>query len=393
MNINRYIDDKISHHFNTYKEVAILMGARQVGKTTLLKRLFPQAEFITADNQEVKDALNRYSPSAYKNLFKKVGGILVIDEIHQLTDPGRAAKIIYDQMPEYKLIITGSSSFWIKNKTSESLAGRKISYNLYPLTFSEMLFQKGLVDNLKSRTLECISKHKKLMSREIYPFDFKSELNNCLVYGLYPAMVNHPSGSDYLINLVDSVVFRDLLELSLLENKQAALNLLKLLAFQIGSLVNYTELASKLNIDVRTVRRYISLFEQSYIIFSLYPFSLNKRDEIGKTPKIYFYDTGLRNALIGNFSACGNRGDEGQLFENFIVCETLKNNDYGNYEYKLNYWRTKSGSEVDLVLSKRDEPLFAIEIKSRKKRVNSSFINRYKTAKLVVIDKFNFYQI
>ena len=229
------------------------------------------------------------------------------------------------------------------------------------------------------------------MSEIIRPYDRQAILNNLLVYGLYPAMLSHPSDPSYLINLIDSVVFRDLMDLSLLENKAAALSLLKLLAFQIGCLVNYSELASNLGISVKTVKRYLELFEQSYIIFTLKPYSARKRDEISKMPKVYFYDVGLRNALINNFSQLAGRGDTGQLLENFIIAEILKANYYGNFGFLLNYWRTKSGSEVDLVLTRENSHLIALEIKNTAKRVNQSFTSRYPEAKLTVVSSQNYW--
>lgn len=388
--IVRHLDQALKDHFLKYQEVLILLGARQVGKTTIIKRIFSDCQYLIVDNEPIKNALERYDPSVYRQLLNTKNNYVVIDEIHKLSDPGRAAKIFFDQLPQYKLIITGSSSFNIKNKASESLAGRKIDYHLFPLSMSEYLVQSGLEENLSFQFFEKLIKGEK--PREIFkPYDHKTILDNILVFGLYPAMLSHPSDSAYLINLLDSVVFRDLVELSLLENKSAALSLLKLLAHQIGSLVNYAELADKLSIGAKTVKRYIELFEQSYIIFTLKPFSNRKRDEIGKMPKVYFYDLGLRNALLNNFEPLVNRIDSSQLFENFIVLEILKANYYGNFGYTLNYWRTKSGSEVDLVLTKTNKTTIAVEIKNTKKRINQSFINRYPEAKMLILSKDNYW--
>ncbi len=388
--IVRHLDRVLSDHFLKYQEVLILLGARQVGKTTIIKRIFPDSQYLIVDNEPIKNALERYDPSVYRQLLNDKNNYVVIDEIHKLNDPGRAAKIFFDQLPQYKLIITGSSSFNIKNKASESLAGRKIDYHLFPLSLSEYLVQNGLEENLSLQFFEKLIAGEK--SHEVFkPYDHKAILDNILVYGLYPAMLSHPSDSAYLINLIDSVVFRDLVELSLLENKSAALSLLKLLAHQIGSLVNYAELADKLGIGARTVKRYIELFEQSYIIYTLKPFSHRKRDEIGKMPKVYFYDIGLRNALLNNFEPIASRIDSGQLFENFIISEILKANYYGNFGYTINYWRTKSGSEVDLVLTKTNQTTVAIEIKNTKKRINQSFINRYPEARMSVLSKDNYW--
>ncbi len=388
--IIRHLDRELMSHFDKYNEVLVLLGARQVGKTTILKRIFPEAHYLIVDNEPIKNALERYDPTVYKQLLNTMQGIVVLDEIQKLSDPGRATKIFFDQLPEYKLIITGSSAFNIKNKSSESLAGRKIDYHLYPLSLSEYLVQNSLENSLSFRPMEVLLQEGK--AGEIFKqYDHKAILNNILIYGLYPAMQSHPSDSVYLTNLIDSVVFKDLVELSLLENKSAALSLLKLLAYQIGSQVNYAELSSKLGIGARTVKRYIELFEQSFIIFTIKPYTSRKRDEIAKMPKIFFYDLGLRNALINNFEPIENRGDVGQLFENFVISEFLKYNNYGNFGYSFNYWRTKSGSEVDLVLSKPNHEIVAVEIKSTSQRINQSFASRYPTAKVVVISKDNYW--
>lgn len=377
----RHLDEQIISHFSKYKEVLILLGARQVGKTTLLNRLFPKAKYLNAETEPVRKMLEKFDPAVYRDFFTEHDNLVIIDEVHKLSDPGRAIKIIYDQLPPTKLIITGSSAFNIKNKTSS---------HLYPLTLSEYLVQRNLEINLSFSPLKKIIEG--TLPKEIFrSYDHKSILDNLLIYGQYPALLSHPRDSIYLKNLVDSVIFKDLTELSLLENKSAALSLLKLLAHQIGSLVNYAELSPRLGISAVTVKRYIELFEQSFIIFSLKPYSTNKRDEIGKMPKIYFYDLGLRNALINNFEYIDNRGDAGQLFENFIISELFKYNSYGDFGFNFNYWRTKSGSEVDLVLSKSDGTLLAIEIKSQSQRVNQSFKTRYPKSKLIVVTKDNYW--
>lgn len=386
----RHLDQALRNHFEKYKEILVLLGARQVGKTTIIKRIFPQASYLIVDNEPIKNALERYDPAVYRQLLNAGSKWLVIDEIQKLSDPGRAAKIFFDQLPQFKLIITGSSTFNIKNKASESLAGRKIDYHLYPLSLSEYLVQNGLEDTLSLSPFEKLLGDKKA-TEVIRPYDHKEILDNILLYGLYPAMQAHPRDWVYLANLIDSVVFKDLVELQLLENKSAALSLLKLLAYQIGSLVNYAELASKLGIGAKTVKRYIELFEQSFIIFTIKPYSTRKRDEISKMPKVYFYDLGLRNALINNFEPIASRGDAGSCFENFIVSELLKYNYYGSFGFSFNYWRTKSGSEIDLVLNRPGYKPIALEIKSQSRRVNQAFVSRYPDSKMIVISRNNYW--
>lgn len=390
MNYFRHLEQFLKRHLEKRKEILLLLGARQVGKTTLLKRLFPTALFLVVDNEPIRKSLNRYDAAVYRQLIPTNSKIVIIDEIHLLDDPGRAAKIIYDQMPEIKLIITGSSSLRIKNRTSESLAGRKIEYQLYPLTLSEYLYQKGIREEKDFPILTQLLEHRTLPLEKHYLFDLSGILDNLLIYGLYPALLNQPNDQLYLKNLVDSVVFKDLFDLSLIENRTTAFNLLRLLSYQIGSLVNYSELANKLNVSVQTVKRYIDLFEQSFILFKIFPFSKRARNEIVKMPKIYFYDVGLRNALIDNFQSLNLRPDAGALWENFVIGEILKANYYGNFGGKLHFWRTKQGSEIDLVFLK-DGQIIGLEIKTSRKKVSATFKNHYSKATTLVVTKKNLY--
>lgn len=388
---NRHLDGQIKDHFQKYKEVLILLWSRQVWKTTLVKKLFPNAIYLLVDNEPVRKIFETYDINTYKNILLKnnKSNEIVIDEIHLLSNPWRAVKIIYDQMPQVKLIITGSSSFHIKNKTSESLAWRKIDYHIYPLTFSEYLYQNWIEQELDFKIFENLI-HNKSVNSNLYLFDIKAIIENILIYWEYPNILNHPQDKNYLINFVDSLIFKDLLELNLIENKKLALNLLKILAYQIWNLLNYSKIASELWADQRTIKRYIEIFEQSFIIFRLNPYSWNKKDEIIKASKIYFYDTWIRNALINNFEDIIFRNDKWALFENFIISEILKSNSYLNVWYKLYFWRTKQMSEIDLVLEKWTELIWA-EIKYNKWTSNTAFLNKYPHAIVKSINIQNFY--
>jgi len=389
--MQRHLDLKISQHFKKYDQVLILLGSRQVGKTTIVKKIFPHGNYFLVDNEPIKKILETYDIETYKTLINKNSEEVIIDEIQLLENPGRAVKIIYDQMPGVKLIITGSSSFHIKNKTGESLAGRKIDYNIYPLTFSEYLTQKGIENNLNFNILTKIIDDNKYNSKDkLYKFDIKNILNNVLIYGQYPHLIKNANDEKYLLNFVDSLIFKDILELNLIEDKRLAKDLLKLLAFQVGNLINYSELASSLKADQRTIKRYIEIFEQSFILFRLYPYSKNKRDEIVKAAKIFFYDTGIRNALIEDFSDLDSRLDKGALFENFIVSELVKQDKYLDKNLKFYYWRTKQGSEIDVVMEKMGK-LIGVEIKYKRKAINKAFKNRYPEAKIRLITADNFY--
>ncbi|MBI2459581.1 MAG: ATP-binding protein [Parcubacteria group bacterium] len=389
--MKRHLDSKISRHFRKYKQVLILLGSRQVGKTTLVKKIFPQADYFLVDNEPIKKILETYDIEAYKTLINENSEEIIIDEIHLLNNPGRAVKIIYDQLENIRIIITGSSLFHIKNKTGESLAGRKIDYNIYPLTFSEYLNQKGIEPDLNFNIFEKVINDKKYSPKDrLYKFDIKNILHNVLIYGQYPHLIKNSNDEKYLLNFIDSLIFKDILELNLIEDKKLARDLLKLLAWQIGNLINYSELANSLKADQRTIKRYVEIFEQSFILFRLYPYSKNKRDEISKAAKIFFYDTGVRNALIGDFSELDSRADKGALFENFIISELIKQASYSEKNFKFYYWRTKQGSEIDLVLEKGKE-FVGVEIKYKRKAVNRAFKNRYPEAKIRLVTADNFY--
>jgi hypothetical protein len=389
--MRRHLDFKVKQHFKKYKQVLILLGSRQVGKTTLVKKIFKNGDYFLVDNEPIKKILETYDIETYKTLVDSRTKEIIIDEIHLLDNPGRAIKIIYDQIKNIRIIITGSSSFHIKNKTGESLAGRKIDYNIYPLTFSEYLNQKGIEKDLNFNIFEKITDEKKYSPKDrLYKFDINSIVNNILIFGQYPHLIKNANDEKYLLNFVDSLIFKDILELNLIEDKKLAKDLLKLLAFQIGNLINYSELANSLKADQRTIKRYIEIFEQSFILFRLYPYSKNKRDEIIKASKIYFYDVGVRNALIEDFSDVDSRADKGALFENFIISELIKENSYLDKNYKFFYWRTKQGSEIDLVLENKNE-VIGVEIKYKRKNVNKAFKSRYPNAKIRTVTVGNFY--
>jgi len=382
----RFIDKQLQKHFTKYKQALILLGARQVGKTTALKRLFPKATYLLVDEQPIKDALETYSMQVYKQIIGDARQI-IIDELHLISNPGRAVKILYDNNRDLQIIVTGSSSLHIKNKTGESMAGRSIFYKMHPLMYSEYLYQTDAEKNISTIIFDNILQQNSTETFKKY--DKIAVLNNILLYGLYPNTINLAQDIKYLKNLAETAIFKDIIELNLIDNRAKAEELLRLLAYQIGNLINYGEIANKLGISANTVRRYIDIFEQSFLVYRLYPFTRNKRSEIGKMPKIYFWDTGLRNAIINNFDEIHLRSDSGALFENFIINEVRKIIDYIGSNYKINYWRTRSGSEVNLILSHKDE-IIACEIKMQKGKISIAFKNRYPEAKTHIITENNF---
>ncbi len=425
----RQADTFIASHFTRFKQALVLLGARQVGKTTLIKRVFPKAKYLLVDEGSVKNTLESYDSNLYKLRIlgksqkfvdaavsnksqinrrspRAKGPVqpiqIIIDEAHLLSNPGRCVKLIYDVFPNVQLIVTGSSSFHIKNKLAESMAGRAIYYNLYPLTIKEFLVQTELIDTPSEFTspYEFI---KELMPQRLIfrdpgaleglefinyaNFSVKQILEYWLLFGFYPEVTNLSvvqSKIEYLKYLADSAIFKDIIELDLIENRVKAKELLALLAYQIGNVINYAELSRSLGISIPTVQRYIDIFEKSFIVFRLRPFIGTRRNELIKSPKIYFWDIGLRNALIKDFNPLSMRNDVGALFENMIIADILKDIAY-NRDLTLQtfYWRTKNKSEVDLVLQRQND-LLGIEIKFKKGTFSRAFKNRYPNAKTLV---------
>ena len=392
MNHYRILETKLKNHFKHFRQALILLGARQVGKTTLLKRIFPDALYLLADEKPILNLLETYSSANYKKFIKNHKQIL-IDEIHLLENPGRAVKIIYDVFPGIQLIITGSSSLHIKNKTAESMAGRAINYTLYPLTLWEYLYQLGIEQSKTPMFITDRIFQQKLSEPSIHMYSLQDILQDVLVYGTYPELLNLKTKEEYqqyLRNLAEKAIFKDIIELNLIEHRAKALELLQILAYQIGNLINYAEISRRLGVTIPTVQRYIEIFEQSFILYRIYPFKQNKRQEILKTPKIYFWDLGIRNALINNFANIDIRNDAGAMFENFIISEIKKEISYKNLPFNVNYWRIKTGAEVDLVLNNHNT-LIGIEIKFTKGQVTKAFKNRYPNTKTMVLTAENFW--
>jgi len=358
----RIIASQIEEFVKNEKKVLVLLGARQVGKTTLLKNSFPDACFVNIEKGEYVDIFNKRDVQQINNILTSKGNksqILILDEIQRLNNPGLTAKVIHDELPNIKLIISGSSSLEIASKAAESLAGRKTTFLLFPLTIKERLVQIGKLDKGIDQ--------------------YQAEILLSMNFGLYPETIEVTNKENYLLELVDSTLLKDVFYLNLVKNTKNLYSLLKLLAYQIGQQVNISDIAQRLGIARETVNSYIEILKQLYIIFTLPPYTKKRRDEIGKTEKIFFYDLGIRNAIINDFSPVQYRVDFGNIFENYVVCELMKLNKYTELRFNFYYWRTKWGSEVDLVLVKDDEVL-AYEIKTRKGVVSRAFMETYPNA-------------
>ena len=284
------------------------MGARQVGKTTLIKDLFRDSDktlWLNGDEIDVQALFENVSSTQLKHIFgnKKY---VIIDEAQRIKDIGVKLKLITDQLPEIQLIATGSSSFELANLVNEPLTGRKWEYKMYPISFAEMVNHHGLLDE------------KRLISHR-------------LVYGYYPDVVNNPgSEKEILKQLSDSYLYKDILMWEQIKKPEKLLKLLQALAFQVGSQVAYSELGQICGLDSKTIEKYIILLEQCFVIFRLGSFNRNLRNELKNSKKIYFYDNGIRNALIADFSLAEMRQDIGALWENFVISERRKKLEYNS---------------------------------------------------------------
>ncbi len=311
-------------------KVLMIYGPRQVGKTTLIKSFLDKTKFkYRYDTGDSFEIANNLSQCTYKSTDEHVGkyDLIVIDEAQKIENIGNALKLMVDRHPNKHYIVTGSSSFDLANKTDESLTGRKNVYTLYPISQTEL--------NL-----------------DISNSELKSNLEDYLIYGSYPEVLSKKNNSDkeFVIKMIaNSYLIKDILEFNRIKNSQTIYKLLKLLAFQIGSEVSTTELANQLSIDVKTVGYYLDLLQKSFVLFPLYGFSRNLRNEINKMNKYYFYDVGIRNALISNFNKLDDRNDVGQLWENFILTERIKSNEYSKRNVNYYFWRTYEQQEIDLI--------------------------------------------
>jgi len=355
-------------------KVLMIYGPRQVGKTTLIKSFLDKTNlkyrYDTGDSFEIADNL---SQCTYKSTDEHVGNyeLIVIDEAQKIENIGNALKLMVDRHPDRYYIVTGSSSFDLANKTDESLTGRKNVYTLYPISQLEL--------NL-----------------DISKSELKSNLEDYLIYGSYPEVLLKKINSDkeFVIKMIaNSYLIKDILEFNRIKNSQTIYKLLKLLAFQIGSEVSTTELASQLSVDVKTVSYYLDLLQKSFVLFPLYGFSRNLRNEINKMNKYYFYDVGIRNALISNFNKLGDRDDIGQLWENFILIERMKHNEYKKMNMNYYFWRTYEQQEIDLI-EEGGGKLFGYEFKWQKNNSKSPklWLKTYNNASYQEINKENYFE-
>ena len=369
--IGREIFDSILSKLHKGK-VIIITGPRQSGKTTLLKQIIEKYGgnsilFLNCDEPDIKENLENATSTKLRSLIGK-NKLVLIDEAQKVNNIGLTLKLIVDNIKSIQLIVTGSSAFDLSNKLNEPLTGRKIEYCLYPFSTGELINNSSLIE--ERRLLE-----------------------NRMIYGLYPDVVNNSSESKIILKeLSQSYLYKDLFMYKDIRNPGALNKLITALALQIGYEVSYNELAQIVGIDKETVERYIELLEKVFVVFRLSSFSRNLRNEIKKSKKIYFYDNGVRNSIINNFNPLSMRKDAGELWENFIISERKKFTEYNNIYKNAYFWRTHNQNEIDY-LEEREGKLFAYEIKwniKRKVKPPNSFKNAYPEHEFQVITPDNY---
>jgi predicted AAA+ superfamily ATPase len=342
-------------------KVVVLYGPRQTGKTTLAKKIASESDTPYAiwncDETDMQVAITNASSQTLKNMIGN-NTLIIIDEAQRIENIGLTLKIIHDTIPDVKVIATGSSSFELADKINEPLTGRKWEYNILPISFEEMVHHTDWLTE-------------------------KRQLRERLIYGYYPEVVTKPNERrDVLQSLASSALYKDILTWKSIKYPDRLGVLVRALAFQLGQQVSYNELAQTVQVDKETIERYIDLLEKAYIVYRLYSYSGNLRNELKKSRKIYFYDNGLRNAIINDFKPLDLRTDVGALWENWLMAERLKYIQKNKIYCNRFFWRTNSQQEIDYI-EERDGNLYAFEYKwnlKAKGKITKTFTNHYRNA-------------
>jgi uncharacterized protein len=365
--------EKNIHHFLFKKRAIIIYGPRQVGKTTVMKSIFNEFKdhkiFLDCDLEENRVQLTNVSLSQLKIMLGNAV-LLCIDEAQRVHNIGLTLKILVDNFPNLQVIATGSSAFEMANDIKEPLTGRKFEFLMLPFSTQELWnHTSGFAEN--------------------------AALETRLIYGYYPDVVNFPEEARARIEeLASSYLYKDIFEFEEIRSSGLINNLLKALAYQVGSQVSYNELALITKSSPKTVERYMRLLEQCFVVFRLHSFSRNLRNELSKSFKVYFYDNGIRNALISAFNPIGLRDDVGKLWENYLVSERLKYLHNQQLKRSNYFWRTTQQQEIDYI-EEYDNQLFAYEFKlqnANKAKLTKTFANAYPNHTFKAIDKENYWE-
>lgn len=368
--IDRLLKQKIEGMIGGEKAI-IIMGPRQVGKSTLLHEMFGASREVLWLNGDESDVQELFANITSTRLKAIIGNnkFVVIDEAQRIADVGVKLKLITDQIKGVQLIATGSSSFELASKLNEPLTGRKREYKMFPLSFGEMVAHTNLLEE-------------------------KRMIPHRLVFGYYPEVVTHPGDEKMILKeLADSYLYKDILSLDSIGKPDKLIKLLQALALQVGSQVSYNEIGQLVGLDTKTVDRYIDVLEKNYVIFRLGSFARNMRNELKASRKIYFYDNGIRNAVLANFSILESRMNEemGVLWENFIISERLKRNAYSDSYCNYWFWRTQQQKEIDYI-EEEDGKISTFEFKwnpAAKYKYPQQFVEAYPGSTFQVISRAN----
>lgn len=368
--IPRFIKNEIVASLSNPNIVIGILGARRTGKTFLMeeiaKELPEKVLIVQGDNLDVSEILSSQRLSLLKRFTEGVTH-LFIDEAQKIPGIGINLKLMADNIPGLHILVSGSSAFDLKNKVGEPLTGRSHFFHLYPIAQIEL--------------------------RESF-LEAKENLETRLLYGVYPQVVTALSAKERIAKLIsirDGYLLKDILELDNQKDSLFVFNLLRLIAFQIGNDISFSELASKLNVNKKTVMRYLELLEKSYVIFSLNGFSRNLRNEYTKSPRYYFWDNGIRNVLVSNFNPLNLRDDIGKLWENYCISERLKSTNYKQKAVNHYFWRTYDQKEIDLI-EESGGNLTGFEFKwtESKTRIPRQFVDAYDHSEFQVINRENY---
>ncbi len=368
--IKRLITQKIKDRF-FQKKAIIVLGPRQVGKTTMITEIIKDQElpvlYLNGDEADVREILSNTTSTRLKTIIG-THKLIFIDEAQRIENIGITLKLIIDQIKDIQVIATGSSSLELRNIINEPLTGRKYEYHLYPLSFSELTEHHGWLEE-------------------------KRLIEHRLIYGYYPEIVTSPGRESELLNfLADSYLYKDILMLGDISKPALLSKILKALALQVGNEVSFNEIGQLVGSSSQTVEKYIDLLEKSFVIFQLPAYSGNVRNEIRKGKKIYFYDNGIRNSIIGNFGGLHQRTDIGALWENFLISERLKVLSMHSIKANSYFWRTTQQQEIDYI-EEVSGNISAFEFtwnpKARKK-IPKTFTKSYPNCPTKIITSENF---